>query len=152
MWKTSPKNIYKWIGGTTAVWDLAVHDENGFAHTPDDTAKVELGAWSKLWSPGTPKLQRLRNDKPSKWSYHTLRSVIKPVPLERPEALIDGSCRMSEIKMLPDQAVRDLVVFLKCVEVVASWPPALREMLYLQLPKEGAKNAGKKRPIALLPQ
>eukprot|EP00971_Amphidinium_carterae_P115980 2297468-Amphidinium_carterae.1 len=25
-------------------------------------------------------------------------------------------------------------------------------MLYLQLPKEGAKNAGERRPIALLPQ
>eukprot|EP00971_Amphidinium_carterae_P277870 5515465-Amphidinium_carterae.2 len=48
---------------------------------------------------------------------------------------------MSEIKLLPEQVVRDLVVFLKSVEVMASWPPALREMLYLQLPKEGAKNA-----------
>eukprot|EP00971_Amphidinium_carterae_P295058 5859002-Amphidinium_carterae.1 len=35
---------------------------------------------------------------------------------------------------------------------MASWPPALREMLYLQLPEEGAKNAGERRPIALLPQ
>eukprot|EP00971_Amphidinium_carterae_P279337 5545376-Amphidinium_carterae.1 len=105
-----------------------------------------LGAWSKLWSPGTPKFQRLRNDKPSEWSYRTLRSVIKHCPR--------GADRwgMSEIKLLPDQAVRDLVLFLKCVEVMASWPPALREMLYLQLPKEGAKNAGERRPIALLPQ
>eukprot|EP00971_Amphidinium_carterae_P072782 1439274-Amphidinium_carterae.1 len=31
------------------------------------------------------------------------------------------------------------------------WPEQLREMLYLQLPKEGAKEAGQRRPIALLP-
>eukprot|EP00971_Amphidinium_carterae_P086314 1708178-Amphidinium_carterae.1 len=59
---------------------------------------------------------------------------------------------MSEIKLLPEQAVKDLTTFLKSVEVIASWPPAPREMLYLQLPKEGAKNAGERRPIALLPQ
>eukprot|EP00971_Amphidinium_carterae_P303920 6039280-Amphidinium_carterae.1 len=51
-----------------------------------------------------------------------------------------------------EQAVLDFVVFLKNVGATASWPPDLREMLYLQLPKEGAKNAGERRPIALLPQ
>eukprot|EP00971_Amphidinium_carterae_P318382 6328237-Amphidinium_carterae.1 len=34
----------------------------------------------------------------------------------------------------------------------SSWPPDLKEMLYLQLPKEGTKNAGERRPIVLLPQ
>eukprot|EP00971_Amphidinium_carterae_P157193 3116273-Amphidinium_carterae.2 len=46
MWNTAPKKIYKCIRGTIAVWDLAVHDIDGFAYTPDDTARVELGAWS----------------------------------------------------------------------------------------------------------
>eukprot|EP00971_Amphidinium_carterae_P158963 3151879-Amphidinium_carterae.3 len=34
-----------------------------------------------------------------------------------------------------------VTVFLKCVEATASWPLDLRELLYLQLPTEGAKNA-----------
>eukprot|EP00971_Amphidinium_carterae_P292113 5798955-Amphidinium_carterae.3 len=55
----SPKKIYKWVRGTTGVWDLAVHGEDGFAYTPDDTAKVELGAWNKLWRPGTPQFQKI---------------------------------------------------------------------------------------------
>eukprot|EP00971_Amphidinium_carterae_P026180 516378-Amphidinium_carterae.1 len=59
---------------------------------------------------------------------------------------------MSEIKSLLEQAVRDLVVFLKRVEAMVSWPPALKEMLYLQLPKEGAKNTAQRSPIDLLPQ
>eukprot|EP00971_Amphidinium_carterae_P051456 1013479-Amphidinium_carterae.3 len=84
MWKNSPKKIYKWIRGTTAVLDLAVHDENGFAYMPDDTAKVELGAWSTLWSPGTPQLRKLQSDEPSEWSYHTLRSVVKHCPFQGP--------------------------------------------------------------------
>eukprot|EP00971_Amphidinium_carterae_P031127 612539-Amphidinium_carterae.2 len=146
----SPKKIYKWIRGTTAVWDLAVHDENGFAHTPDDTAKVELGAWSKLWRPTAPELQKLPSDKPSEWSFHALRSGIKHCPSGKARGADRSG--MNEIKLLLEQVVRDLMVFLKCVEVKASWPPALREMLYLQLPEEGAKNAGERRPIALLPQ
>eukprot|EP00971_Amphidinium_carterae_P119095 2359393-Amphidinium_carterae.1 len=31
MRKEPPNKIYKWISGTTAVWGLAVHDEDGFA-------------------------------------------------------------------------------------------------------------------------
>eukprot|EP00971_Amphidinium_carterae_P137533 2725643-Amphidinium_carterae.4 len=110
-----------WNQGTTAVWDLAVHDEGG-----------------------TPQLQKLRSDKASEWSYHTLRSVIKHCPSGKAR----GADRwgMSEIKLLPDQAVRDLVVFHRSVEVMASWPPGLKEMLYLQVPKEGAKNAAERRP------
>eukprot|EP00971_Amphidinium_carterae_P258581 5132210-Amphidinium_carterae.1 len=114
MWKDSPKKIYKLIRGTTAVWDSAVHDDDDFAYTPDDTAKVELGAWSKLWRPGTPQLQKQRGDNFCAWSYHNLRSVIKHCPSGKAR----GADRwgMSEIELLPEQAVRDLVTFLKCVE------------------------------------
>eukprot|EP00971_Amphidinium_carterae_P083404 1650760-Amphidinium_carterae.2 len=66
MWKDSPKKIYKWIRGI-AVWDLAVHDVDGFAYTPDDTAKLELGAWSKLRRPGTPQLQKQQGGNASDW-------------------------------------------------------------------------------------
>eukprot|EP00971_Amphidinium_carterae_P140308 2779849-Amphidinium_carterae.1 len=38
------------------------------------------------------------------------------------------------------------------VETTGAWPQAIKEMLYLQLPKEGARDAGERRPIALLPQ
>eukprot|EP00971_Amphidinium_carterae_P050241 990069-Amphidinium_carterae.1 len=36
-------------------------------------------------------------------------------------------------------------------EQQGQWPEELRELLYLQLPKEGATQAGQRRPIALLP-
>eukprot|EP00971_Amphidinium_carterae_P093616 1852514-Amphidinium_carterae.1 len=54
---------------------------------------------------------------------------------------------MTELKFLPRQAVSYLTSFLKCVEATASWPTPLLEMLYLQLPKEGAKTASERRPI-----
>eukprot|EP00971_Amphidinium_carterae_P269214 5340738-Amphidinium_carterae.2 len=59
---------------------------------------------------------------------------------------------MSEFKLLPPAAVIDLAQFLKNVELTGVWPEQLREMLYLQLPKDGAREAGQRRPIALLPQ
>eukprot|EP00971_Amphidinium_carterae_P162416 3219579-Amphidinium_carterae.1 len=59
---------------------------------------------------------------------------------------------MSELKLLPPAAVIDLAQFLKTVELTGVWPEQLREMLYLQLPKDGAREAGQRRPIALLPQ
>eukprot|EP00971_Amphidinium_carterae_P348062 6490301-Amphidinium_carterae.2 len=150
VWKTAPKKIYKWIRGTTAFWDLAVHDDDEIAYALDDTARVELGAWSKLWRPGFPSLQRRRAPGGGSWSYHNLQDIIKHCPTGKTR----GADRwgMSEIKLLPVHAVKDLATFLKCVEAKASWPPELREMLYLQLHKEEAKNAGERRPIALLPQ
>eukprot|EP00971_Amphidinium_carterae_P067577 1338164-Amphidinium_carterae.4 len=33
-----------------------------------------------------------------------------------------------------------------------TWPQDIREMMYLQLPQEGARDAGERRPITLLPQ
>eukprot|EP00971_Amphidinium_carterae_P051864 1021081-Amphidinium_carterae.1 len=59
---------------------------------------------------------------------------------------------MSDLKLLPPAAVLDLAQFLKTVELTGVWPEQLREMLYLQLPKDGAREAGQRRPIALLPQ
>eukprot|EP00971_Amphidinium_carterae_P147522 2923579-Amphidinium_carterae.1 len=131
MWKDSPQKIYKWIRGTVAVWDLAVHDEDGFAYTPDDMAK----------RPGTPQLQKQGGGKASEGTSHTLRSVIKHCPSGKAR----GADRrgMSEIKLLPEQAVRDLVVFLKCVEVMVSWPPALQEMLTSSFPKKERRTLGR---------
>eukprot|EP00971_Amphidinium_carterae_P331209 6464641-Amphidinium_carterae.1 len=54
--------------------------------------------------------------------------------------------------MCRSTSCHDLARFLKVVEQVGRWPLAIREMLYLQLPKEGARDAGERRPIALLPQ
>eukprot|EP00971_Amphidinium_carterae_P041202 809108-Amphidinium_carterae.1 len=48
--------------------------------------------------------------------------------------------------------VFDLAQFLKTVELIGVWPAEPREMLYLQLPKDGAREAGQGRPIAHLPQ
>eukprot|EP00971_Amphidinium_carterae_P336341 6472663-Amphidinium_carterae.2 len=59
---------------------------------------------------------------------------------------------MSDFKLLPPAAVLHLAQFLKTVELTGVWPEQLREMLYLQLPKDGTREAGQRRPIALLPQ
>eukprot|EP00971_Amphidinium_carterae_P247336 4911967-Amphidinium_carterae.2 len=56
------------------------------------------------------------------------------------------------LAMQEQDAVNVFATFLKCVGATAPWPPELREMPYLQLPKEGANNAGERRLIALLPQ
>eukprot|EP00971_Amphidinium_carterae_P311580 6192775-Amphidinium_carterae.1 len=87
--------------------------ERSTSGSEDDTANVELGAWSKLWRPGTPRLQKQQGGKASDWTFFTLRSS----------------------SIVPR---RYLAVCLKSVEAKASWPPDLREMLYLQLPKEEA--------------
>eukprot|EP00971_Amphidinium_carterae_P185957 3691467-Amphidinium_carterae.1 len=57
MWKESPKRIYKWIRGNVVVWDLAISGADRFALTPDQAAKTELEAWSKLWEPGSVRLR-----------------------------------------------------------------------------------------------
>eukprot|EP00971_Amphidinium_carterae_P123148 2438481-Amphidinium_carterae.1 len=59
---------------------------------------------------------------------------------------------IGELRMLPDQAIEDRACLLKLIEADGTWPKAIREMLYLQLPKEGARDAGERRSIALLPQ
>eukprot|EP00971_Amphidinium_carterae_P303204 6024640-Amphidinium_carterae.1 len=59
---------------------------------------------------------------------------------------------MGELNLLPPAAVLDLAQFLKTVELMGVWPEQLHEMLYLQLPKDGAREAGQRRPIARLPQ
>eukprot|EP00971_Amphidinium_carterae_P271181 5381419-Amphidinium_carterae.1 len=119
-----PLKIYKWIRGTTAVWDLDVHDEDGFDYMLDDTARVELGAWNKIWRPGFQ-----RGTAPdSSWSDHNLQNIIRHCPIGKSR----GSDRwgMIEIKFLPVQAVKAVATFLKCVKATASWPPELREMFY----------------------
>eukprot|EP00971_Amphidinium_carterae_P061465 1216714-Amphidinium_carterae.2 len=47
--------------------------------------------------------------------------------------------------------MRELEVFYHLCDQQGRWPDQLRELLYLQLPKEGAMEAGQRRPIALLP-
>eukprot|EP00971_Amphidinium_carterae_P037120 729458-Amphidinium_carterae.1 len=59
---------------------------------------------------------------------------------------------MSEFKLLPLTAALDLAQFLKIVELTGVWPEQLREILCLQPSKDGAREAGQRRPIALPPQ
>eukprot|EP00971_Amphidinium_carterae_P191709 3804035-Amphidinium_carterae.1 len=59
---------------------------------------------------------------------------------------------MGEFKLFPHAAVFDLLHFLKAVELGGGWPADLRETLYLLLPKDGTRDAGRRMPIALLPQ
>eukprot|EP00971_Amphidinium_carterae_P018619 367147-Amphidinium_carterae.1 len=119
MWRTMPKKIYTWIRG---------HDWEGFAYTPDDTSHVELSAWSKLWRPGCSDLQRRPAAKSKSWSsVHTLQNVIQHCPTGKPR----GADRlgMTELKLMPKQAVSDLTAFLNFLVATASWPTTKREML-----------------------
>eukprot|EP00971_Amphidinium_carterae_P208450 4135785-Amphidinium_carterae.1 len=74
------QEIYKWIRGTAAVWDLAITHENGFALSPDDTAVAELAAWSKLWQPGTVDFPQRATSK-SAWSTDDVNNIISHCPL-----------------------------------------------------------------------
>eukprot|EP00971_Amphidinium_carterae_P264311 5243162-Amphidinium_carterae.2 len=150
MWKQAPKRICKLIRGTIVVWDLAIRGSNGFALNPHETAEVELEAWSKLWRPGLVRLRSVVTDDPSAWSASTIAKIIKRCPAGKARG---ADCwGMGEFKLFPPAAVLDLAQFLKTVELTGTWPEQLREMLYLQLPKDGAREAGQRRPIALLPQ
>eukprot|EP00971_Amphidinium_carterae_P299071 5941635-Amphidinium_carterae.1 len=102
MWKQSPKRIYKWICGTVVVWDLAISGSDGFALTPDEAAKTELEAWSKLWRPGVVRLRSVVTDDPSSWNSDTISKIIKRCPAGKAR----GADRwgMSDFKLLPPAA------------------------------------------------
>eukprot|EP00971_Amphidinium_carterae_P300159 5963890-Amphidinium_carterae.1 len=146
MWATRPMKIYKWIRGTAAVWDLAILSDTGFALTPDQAAQAELAAWSKLWQPGCTTFTN-KTSLQSSWRTGDLQAVINHCPLG-----IVGKARgvdrwsIAELRLLPDLAIEDLAKFLKVVETQGAWPVAIKEMLYLQLPKEGARGKASYRP------
>eukprot|EP00971_Amphidinium_carterae_P137110 2717150-Amphidinium_carterae.2 len=129
-----PKKIYKWIRGTASVWDVA---------------EAELTAWSKPWQPGEMLFEH-RSTSQSSGDSGDLVNIISHCPLGKARG-VDG-WSISELRLLPQVAIDDLASMLKVVEVTGTWPQEIREVLYLQLPKEGAKEAGERRPIALLAQ
>eukprot|EP00971_Amphidinium_carterae_P340335 6478620-Amphidinium_carterae.1 len=135
MWDTSPKKIYKWIRGTAAVWDLAILSDAGYALSPDQAKQAELEAWSKLWQPGRTTFPD-KTTSQSSWGTGDLRSVIRHCPLGKARGVDRWS--IAELRLLPDTAIADLAHFLKMVEATGAWPHDIKEMLYLQLPKEGA--------------
>eukprot|EP00971_Amphidinium_carterae_P130642 2588109-Amphidinium_carterae.2 len=45
----SPGKLFKWVRGTTKVWDLAIQTGDSWAASPGAVAQGELHAWSKLW-------------------------------------------------------------------------------------------------------
>eukprot|EP00971_Amphidinium_carterae_P351074 6491897-Amphidinium_carterae.2 len=123
--------------------------EKGFASSPDQAATAELEAWSKLWQPGHTTFPHKATSQ-SSWRTGDLQAVINHCPLGKARGVDRWS--IAELRLLPEQALEDLARFLKVVEEQGTWPKAIKEMLYLQLPKEGARDAGERRPIALLPQ
>eukprot|EP00971_Amphidinium_carterae_P251605 4994708-Amphidinium_carterae.2 len=52
--------LFKWVRGSTKVWDLAVQTTDGWAESPGAVADSELRAWSKLWKPGPSARQPRR--------------------------------------------------------------------------------------------
>eukprot|EP00971_Amphidinium_carterae_P049176 969142-Amphidinium_carterae.1 len=63
-----------------AVWDLAILSEDGYALSPDQAARAELEAWSKLWQPGHTTFPAKVTSQ-SSWVTGDLRSVIRHCPL-----------------------------------------------------------------------
>eukprot|EP00971_Amphidinium_carterae_P158352 3139194-Amphidinium_carterae.1 len=149
--ETSPSKLFKWVRGTTKVWDLAVQTPEGWASSPGEVADSELRAWSKLWKPGHTSRQTggHRFLEPPSSSLGGLWEVLARI--KKGKALGADHWTISELKSLGPEAVGRLEVLLCLFEQQGRWPEQLREMLYLQLPKEGAKEAGQRRPIALLP-
>eukprot|EP00971_Amphidinium_carterae_P172054 3411418-Amphidinium_carterae.1 len=86
----------------------------------------------------------------SSWRTGDLRKIIDHCPLGKARGV--DRWNIEKLRLLPDIAINDLAIFLKHVEIIGVWPQDIREMMYLQLPKEGARDAGERRPIALWPQ
>eukprot|EP00971_Amphidinium_carterae_P349340 6490968-Amphidinium_carterae.4 len=86
----------------------------------------------------------------SSWRTGDLRNIIDHCPLGKARGVDRWS--IGELRLLPDIAINDLATLLKHVEIIGVWPKDIREMMYLQLPKERARDAGERRPIAPLLQ
>eukprot|EP00971_Amphidinium_carterae_P049501 975412-Amphidinium_carterae.1 len=111
--------------------------------------EAELNAWSKPWQPGHATFPS-KSTSASSCRTGDLRKIIAHCRLGKARGVDRWST--GELRLLTDVAREDLVNFLKVVEATGTWPQDIREMMYLQLPKEGARDAGERRPIALLPQ
>eukprot|EP00971_Amphidinium_carterae_P043876 863398-Amphidinium_carterae.2 len=126
----SPSKLYKWVRGTTKVWDLAVQTDGGWA-SPGAVARGELHAWSQLWKTKNAERPLVRQ------------------PFREPPTRALGS--LWEVLACLMKAIGALEIFFQFCEQQGQWPDELWELLYLQLPREGATHAGQRRPIALLP-
>eukprot|EP00971_Amphidinium_carterae_P201857 4005256-Amphidinium_carterae.2 len=146
----SPGKLFKWVRGTTKVWDLAIQTGDSWAASPGAVAQGELQAWSKLWKvcktdrQVTPAPFRI----PEEASLGSLWDTLSHI--KKGKAVGPDQWTAKELRALGKEAINALeALFLR--EQQGQWPEALRDLLYLQLPKEGAKEAGQRRPIALLP-
>eukprot|EP00971_Amphidinium_carterae_P155062 3074951-Amphidinium_carterae.2 len=98
MWKQTPKRIYVDPDMQVDLWDRChlgpcdTRSYSGFALTPDDTAQVELEAWSKLWRPRSVVTD------PSAWSANTIASIIRHCPAGKASGI--DRWGMGEFKLL----------------------------------------------------
>eukprot|EP00971_Amphidinium_carterae_P317819 6318007-Amphidinium_carterae.1 len=146
--ENSPSKLFKWVRGTTKVWDLAVRTPEGWASSPGEVATSELRAWSKLWKPGHT-VREPGGHEPRLPGRGGLWEVLARI--KKGKALGADHWTISELRSLGLEAIGKLEVLFLFFEQQGRWPDQLRELLYLQLPKDGAKEAGQRRPIALLP-
>ncbi len=58
---------------------------------------------------------------------------------------------IEEFRRLPFPAWLQAEQLLELVERKGAWPRKLRTIIYVMIPKPGAREAGERRPIALLP-
>eukprot|EP00971_Amphidinium_carterae_P345784 6486915-Amphidinium_carterae.1 len=159
-WENAPRKIFKWLRGKTLVWNLAVSLDGRWAAGPAQVAELEVQAWSALWQgrrvvQDVPRRTRwpprpLVCDSPSPDLVHALlkKAGKRALGADRwayPE-LLALVCPGGSL-----EALSRLCEFYQVVETQGYWPESLRDILFLQLPKAGARNAGERRPIALLP-
>eukprot|EP00971_Amphidinium_carterae_P213613 4239501-Amphidinium_carterae.2 len=111
--------IYKWIRGTAAVWDLAILHAKCLVLGPNRAGRANRLEYTH-WQPGIVtfgSLGRARGRRGvDRWSIGELRLL--------PQLALESSENSQGDRLL------------------GCCPKPISEMLYLQLPKEGAKDAG----------
>eukprot|EP00971_Amphidinium_carterae_P022424 442214-Amphidinium_carterae.2 len=123
--ENSPNKLYKWVRGTTKVWDLAVRTPTGWASSPAEVAESELAAWSKLWKLGPSARQAggHRFHPPPDSSLGGLWDVLGCI--KKGKALGADHWTIGELRSLGPKAISELETLYLLFEQQGRWPDQL---------------------------
>eukprot|EP00971_Amphidinium_carterae_P242916 4823288-Amphidinium_carterae.1 len=137
-----------------AAKDSSIQTEGSWAASPGAVARGELHAWSKLLKVRqadreVPEVNPAPFHMPEQASLGSLWDTLSHI--EKAKAVGADQWIAKELRSLGKAAIDALEAFFLLCEQQGQWPEVLQDLLYLQLPKDGAKEAGQRRPIAALP-
>eukprot|EP00971_Amphidinium_carterae_P077100 1522933-Amphidinium_carterae.1 len=117
--ENSPSKLFKWVRGTTKVWDLAVS-------SPGEVAASELRAWSKLWKPGCTEREPggYPFREPRLQSPGGLWEVLARI--KKGKALGADHWTIADLRSLGLEAIGKLEVLFLLFEQQGRWPESLR--------------------------